>query len=73
MFLISLIQYNHPICFITTETIFLRRGFIMNITSPVEFFKTLPPKQCPECGQVIEEQAESYLMECDHCLSKKTE
>ncbi|GER68437.1 hypothetical protein BpJC7_21470 [Weizmannia acidilactici] len=41
--------------------------------SPVEFFKTLPAKQCPECGQPIEEQAESYMMECEHCLSKKEE
>ncbi|MFJ7685189.1 protein YhfH, partial [Peribacillus butanolivorans] len=27
----------------------------------------------PECGDQITEQAESYLMECDHCLSKKDE
>ncbi|WP_075981686.1 protein YhfH [Bacillus massilinigeriensis] len=43
------------------------------IQSPVEFFRTLPKKVCPECGQQIEEQAESYLLECDHCLSKKSE
>ncbi|WP_370029181.1 protein YhfH [Peribacillus frigoritolerans] len=24
-----------------------------------------------ECGTHITEQAESYLMECDHCLSKR--
>lgn len=39
--------------------------------SPLEFFRTLPAKICPECGQVVNEQAESYLMECDRCLSKK--
>ncbi|MCY8939181.1 protein YhfH [Peribacillus frigoritolerans] len=31
----------------------------------------MPPKQCSECGTHITEQAESYLMECDHCLSKR--
>ena len=41
--------------------------------NPMEFFRTLPPKQCSECGQNIHEQHESYLMECDHCLSKKDE
>ena len=41
--------------------------------SPVEFFQTLPKKVCPEWGQIMEEQAESYLMECDRCLSKKGE
>lgn len=43
------------------------------IQSPVEFFRMLPKKVCPECGQVMQEQAESYLMECDRCLSKKVE
>lgn len=41
--------------------------------SPVEFFRTLPEKICPECGQVVIEQAESYLLECDRCLSKKVD
>ncbi|WP_100331082.1 protein YhfH [Bacillus xiapuensis] len=41
--------------------------------SPVEFFRTMPPKTCPECGEYIREQAESYLMECDRCLAKKDE
>ncbi|MCM3588104.1 YhfH family protein [Mesobacillus maritimus] len=41
--------------------------------SPVEFFKKLPKKVCPECGQHVEEQAESYLMECERCLAKKVE
>lgn len=41
--------------------------------NPVEFFRTLPKKVCPECGETMSEQAESYLMECDRCLSKKVE
>jgi hypothetical protein len=45
----------------------------MMMMTPVDFFKTLPAKQCPECGQIMDEQAESYMMECDHCLSKKEE
>jgi hypothetical protein len=43
------------------------------LMSPVEFFRTLPKKQCSECGQHMEEQAESYFMECEHCLAKKEE
>ncbi|WP_394236498.1 protein YhfH [Niallia oryzisoli] len=43
------------------------------LQSPVEFFRELPKKICAECGQIIEEQAESYLMECDRCLSKRVE
>ncbi|MFE8699461.1 protein YhfH [Cytobacillus sp. FJAT-54145] len=43
------------------------------LQSPVEFFRNLPKKVCPECGQTVNEQAESYLMECDYCLSKKSE
>jgi ribosomal protein L37AE/L43A len=41
------------------------------LISPVEFFRNLPKKECPKCGQQMQEQAESYLMECDHCSSKK--
>ncbi|MCQ6276171.1 YhfH family protein [Bacillus sp. V3B] len=33
----------------------------------------LSKKICPECGQMMKEQIESYLMECDRCLSKKPE
>ncbi len=43
------------------------------LMSPVEFFRQLPKKVCIECGEQIEEQAESYLNECEHCLSKKAE
>ncbi|MEW9110197.1 protein YhfH [Cytobacillus gottheilii] len=38
--------------------------------SPVEFFRNLPKKQCPECGQPFSEQAESYLVECQECTNK---
>lgn len=51
----------------------LRKGAFTMMKSPVEFFRTLPTKVCPECGQTMSEQAESYLMECDRCLSKKVE
>ncbi|WP_338452204.1 protein YhfH [Niallia oryzisoli] len=30
-------------------------------------------KICPECGQSVNEQIESHLMECDRCLAKKSE
>ncbi|WP_338470633.1 protein YhfH [Niallia sp. XMNu-256] len=43
------------------------------LQSPVEFFRSLPKRECPECGHGIEEQAESYLMECDHCLRNRDE
>ncbi len=43
------------------------------LQSSVEFFRSLPKKVCAECGQVMEEQAESYMMECDHCLRLKEE
>lgn len=43
------------------------------LQSPVDFFRSLPKKECAECGAAIEEQAESYLIECDHCLAKKAE
>ncbi|RID85100.1 YhfH family protein [Peribacillus asahii] len=45
----------------------------MQTKNPMEFFRNLPSKQCAECGQQIQEQHESYLMECDYCLSKKEE
>ncbi|WP_081773065.1 MULTISPECIES: protein YhfH [unclassified Bacillus (in: firmicutes)] len=41
--------------------------------SPVEFFRSLPKKVCPECGEQVHEMAESYLHECDRCLSKREE
>ena len=41
------------------------------LMSSVEFFRSLPKKVCAECGEQMEEQAESYMLECEHCLSKK--
>lgn len=38
-----------------------------------EFFHQLEKKVCPECGEAYEETSESYLNECDRCLSKKAE
>ena len=43
------------------------------LQSPVEYFRNVPKKECSECGQVIEEQAESYLMGFYYCLSKRDE
>ena len=31
----------------------------MSLKSPMEFFRTLPKKTCPECGEKMEEQAEN--------------
>ncbi len=28
---------------------------------------------CPQCGCEVEGHAYTYMMECDHCLSKKDE
>lgn len=30
-------------------------------------------KVCPECGEEMLEQHDAYLLECDRCLSKKSE
>lgn len=43
------------------------------LQNPVEFFLNLSKKICPECGEYIEEQAESYILECDRCLANKVE
>ena len=37
------------------------------IHNVVEFFRNLPPKECAECGNVIEEQHECYSNKCEHC------
>lgn len=41
--------------------------------STVDKVRELPKKVCAECGQIIDEKVESFLMECDYCLSKKAE
>lgn len=38
------------------------------IQNIVEFFKNLPPKECVNCGNKIEEQHECYGNKCDSCL-----
>lgn len=43
------------------------------IQKSTEFFRNLPPKVCVECGQRINEQSESYMNVCEHCLSKVKE
>jgi hypothetical protein len=39
--------------------------------SQSELFKNHSSKQCPECGETLIDYSESYLMECDRCLSKR--
>ncbi|MFB5661635.1 protein YhfH [Alteribacillus sp. HJP-4] len=34
----------------------------------MEFFRNLPQKQCSDCGEIMEEQHESYMNQCDKCL-----
>jgi reverse gyrase len=43
------------------------------IQKSLEFFRNLPPKICVECGSKIEEQHESYMTVCEHCLRKTKE
>ncbi len=39
----------------------------------LEFYRNLPEKECRECGCKINEQHESYLYECEHCMGKHEE
>lgn len=41
--------------------------------SQFEYYQPIPQKICPECGEKMNEHEQSYLLECDHCLSKKDE
>ncbi|WP_409270296.1 protein YhfH [Neobacillus sp. SCS-31] len=41
------------------------------LVNPIEFFRNLPQKECAMCGCAIQEQAESYLCECDSCRTKQ--
>ncbi|MGG4264387.1 protein YhfH [Peribacillus simplex] len=34
-------------------------------------FKIDAFKHCPECGETHVDQLDSYLLECDRCLSKR--
>jgi hypothetical protein len=38
------------------------------LVKSTDFFKTLPPKKCTECGKDIDEQHECYGNTCDSCL-----
>jgi len=40
--------------------------------TPVQsFYRNLESKCCATCGDVIVEQAESYMNECFHCQEKE--
>jgi ribosomal protein L37AE/L43A len=41
--------------------------------NPTENFRQGASKVCPECGNHMTEQEQSYIQECDRCLSKKEE
>ena len=45
----------------------------MQSNKSVEFSRDPATKHCPDCGEVIDEQVETYLLECDRCLSKRDE
>lgn len=34
----------------------------------IDFFKNLPVKVCAHCGRKLDEQADCYTNECDHCV-----
>ncbi|HWO74798.1 MAG TPA: protein YhfH [Bacillus sp. (in: firmicutes)] len=34
----------------------------------LEFFRSLPKKECQSCGKTIDEQHECYGNTCDDCL-----
>ncbi|RSK26340.1 YhfH family protein [Bacillus sp. HMF5848] len=38
------------------------------LMSNSEFFQSLPPKTCVECGKEIEEQHECYGNTCNSCI-----
>jgi tRNA(Ile2) C34 agmatinyltransferase TiaS len=40
---------------------------------PIELYSPKPTKVCPECGQYMEEQVESFMYECERCLANKEE
>ncbi|MGJ7919441.1 protein YhfH [Neobacillus sp. LXY-4] len=39
------------------------------LENALEFFRNLPPKNCTDCGNPIEEQHECYGNQCEKCLS----
>lgn len=43
------------------------------MTPTNDFFNNLSPKRCTDCGEIIEEQHESYLQQCEKCLRNSVE
>ncbi|MEW9673183.1 protein YhfH [Ammoniphilus sp. 3BR4] len=41
------------------------------MTKNLDFYKNIPPKECIECGEHFEEQAESYIYECERCFGRR--
>jgi hypothetical protein len=42
-----------------------------NMTGTAEYYENIPPKQCCSCGAEIEEQHESYAIECERCVNQR--
>lgn len=40
------------------------------LESSTEFYLKLPDKTCPECGERVDEQCESYENTCSSCITK---
>lgn len=45
----------------------------MSIQDLFDYSRDLSTNHCPECGEMIEVPTETYLLECDRCLSKRDE
>ncbi len=43
------------------------------INKVTEYSTKSEPKICVECGNKIEEQRESYMYQCEHCLRNVSE
>ncbi len=43
------------------------------MTKTLDFYRNIPLKECRECGEHFEEQAESYIYECTKCFGKNHE
>lgn len=51
----------------------IKEGEMTMINLTNEILKGVQGKVCPECGQMVQDHVETYLLECDRCLSKKAE
>lgn len=71
-----LFQKTGIYCIITTskyyKLYYRKRGGNMQ-TNQLESIKDQSLTQCTECGETLFNGTESYLMECDRCLSKREE